>query len=82
MAATQVVKTIPGVSENELRNLHQQYVAARQTSGENTKVSYEGLVGSLAKQVPRILEQPGVKGVRFEVTTKDGKAIVKAIPEK
>ncbi len=73
---------IPGMNEQELRALHQSYVAARQSSGENAKVSYEGLVGSLQKQLPRILEQPGVKGVKFEVTTKDGKAIVKAIPQK
>ena len=73
---------IPGMNESELRALHQSYVAARQSSGENAKVSYEGLVGSLQKQLPRILEQPGVKGVKFEVTTKDGKAIVKAIPQK
>lgn len=74
--------TIPGMNEHELRALHQSYVAARQSSGENPKVSYEGLVGSLQKQLPKILEQPGVKGVKFEVTTKDGKAIVKAIPQK
>ncbi len=74
--------SIPGMNESDLRALHQRYVAAKQTSGDATRVTYESLVGSLAKQVPKILEQPGVKGVRFEVTTKDGKPIVKAIPQK
>ena len=56
-------------------------VAARKQAGEGA-VSYDALVNSLAKQVPRVLQQPGVKGVRFEVGMQNGKAILKAFPTK
>jgi hypothetical protein len=72
---------IPGMSENELRALHQKYAAARKQAGE-AQVSYETLVNSLAKQVPNVLKQPGVKSVSFDVAVKDGKAVLKAIPQK
>jgi hypothetical protein len=73
---------IPGMSEPELRQLHEKYVAARKQSGENSNVAYETLVNSLAKQVPGVLQQPGVKSVRFDVTVQNGKAVLKAIPQK
>jgi hypothetical protein len=73
---------IPGMSESDLRALHQRYVDAQKQSGAAAGVKYETLVHSLAKQVPRVLEQPGVKGVRFDVGVQDGKPILKAIPQK
>jgi hypothetical protein len=73
---------IPGMSEPELRSLHQRYVDAQKASGSAGAVRYETLVNSLAKQVPKVLERPGVKGVRFDVTVENGKPILKAIPQK
>jgi hypothetical protein len=73
---------IPGMSESDLRALHQRYVDAQKRSGVAAAVKYETLVQSLAKQVPRVLEQPGVKGVRFDVSVQDGRPILKAIPQK
>jgi hypothetical protein len=73
---------IPGMSEADLRTLHQRYVDAQKAGGAAATVKYETLVSSLAKQVPRVLEQPGVKGVRFDVSVQDGKPILKAIPQK
>jgi hypothetical protein len=72
---------VPGMNEGELRALHQKYVDARRTTGEAT-VSYEMLVNSLARQAPKLLEQPGVRGVRFDVAVQNGKAVLKAIPQK
>ncbi len=74
--------SIPGMSESDLHALHKKFVATRAMNGERAKVSYEVLVSSLAKQVPRVLEQPGAKGVRFEVAVQNGRAILKAIPTK
>jgi len=73
---------IPGMSEQELRTLHQRYVDAQKSSGAAGSVKYETLVNSLAKQVPSVLAKPGVKGVRFDVTVENGKPILKAIPQK
>src|SRR5262249_6062181 len=73
---------IPGMSEPELRALHQRYVDAQKQSGAAAAVKYETLVNSLAKQVPNVLRQPGVRGVRFDVSVQDGKPVLKAIPQK
>ena len=74
--------SIPGMSESDLRALHERYVDAQKRSGAAGGVKYETLVHSLAKQVPNVLRQPGVRGVRFDVTVQDGKPILKAIPQK
>jgi len=73
---------IPGMNEQELRTLHQRYVDAQKASGAAASVKYETLVNSLAKQVPNVLRQPGVSGVRFDVSVQDGKPVLKAIPQK
>ena len=78
----QPAQAIPGMSEDELRSLHRRFVAQRAMNGETARVSYETLVSSLAKQVPKVLQQAGARGVRFEVAVKDGRAILKAIPTK
>jgi hypothetical protein len=73
---------IPGMSEQELRTLHQRYVDAQRAAGGSASVKYETLVSSLAKQVPSVLSKPGVTGVRFDVTVENGKPVLKAIPKK
>jgi hypothetical protein len=70
------------MSESDLRALHQRYTDAQKRSGATAAVKFETLVQSLAKQVPQVLKQPGVKGVRFDVSVQDGKPILKAIPQK
>jgi hypothetical protein len=72
---------VPGMSEDELRVLHKKYVDARKQVGE-APVSYEALVNSLAKQAPRVLGQPGVASVKFDVGVHNGRAVLKAIPQK
>jgi hypothetical protein len=79
--ANKPAANIPGMNEQELRALHQKYVDARKQAGEG-QVSYETLVNSLAKQVPNVLAQPGVKSVRFDVSLQNGKAVLRAIPQK
>ena len=74
--------SIPGMNEDELRALHKRFVATRAMNGETARVSYETLINSLAKQVPKVLQQPGARGVRFEVAVQNGRAILKAIPTK
>ncbi len=73
---------VPGISEQELRALHQKYLQTRRLSGESQNVSFETLVNSVAKQVGKVLEQPGIAGVRFDVALQNGKTILKAIPQR
>ncbi|HEY7954180.1 MAG TPA: MXAN_5187 C-terminal domain-containing protein [Polyangia bacterium] len=75
------VPLVPGMSELELRALHRKFVDARRASGE-TEVTYQALVQSLARQVGKVLEQPGVRSVRFDVAVQNGRAVLKAIPKK
>jgi hypothetical protein len=82
IAGTPVATPVPGMSESELRALHKKYVDARSAAGDSAPVRYESLVASLAKQVPKVLEQPGVRGVKFDVSVQGGKAVLKAIPTK
>jgi hypothetical protein len=70
------------MNEEELRALHRRFVATRAMNGETARVSYETLINSLAKQVPKVLQLPGAKGVRFEVALQNGRAILKAKPTK
>ena len=74
--------SVPGMSETDLRALHQKYVDARKQTGEAAQVSYETLVSSLAKQVGQVLAMPGVKSVRFDVAVQNGRTVLKAIPQK
>jgi hypothetical protein len=80
-AAAKPLPAVPGMSVDDLRALHQKYAATRKQAGE-PEVKFETLVNSLARQVGKVLEQPGVKGVRFDVDLKDGKTILKAIPQR
>jgi hypothetical protein len=74
--------SVPGMSEAELRALHKKYTDARAQVGEKAAVRYETLVASLVKQMPKVLEQPGARGVRFDVSVVNGKAVLKATPTK
>jgi hypothetical protein len=70
------------MSEPELRALYDKFVATRRQLAETGNPSYETLVNSLARQSPAVLSQPGVGSVRFDVKVQDGKAILRAIPQK
>jgi len=72
---------VPGMDERELRTIHQRLVEARKQTGEAAP-SYEALVNTLAKQVGKVMERPDIRRVCIDVAVQDGKAILKAIPEK
>jgi len=60
----------------------QTLVTANRARAVGEAARYETLVASLAKQVPKVLEQPGAKGVKFDVAIRDGKPVLKATPTK
>jgi hypothetical protein len=73
---------VPGMSEADLRALHERYSELRKQTGEPGQVKYETLVASITRQVPRVLAKPGVNAVRFDVVVEGGKAVLRAIPKK
>ena len=71
----------PGVSEQQLRALHAAYVEAKKRCNEDvSRVSYEVLAKTVAKQVPELMTRYKAKTIEFKVVIKDGRAILKAVP--
>jgi hypothetical protein len=71
----------PGMSEDQLRALYSAYVEAKKRCNEDvSRVSYETLARTVAKQVPEIVSKYKAKTVEFKVVIKDGRAILKAVP--
>lgn len=73
---------VPGMTDAELRALHQRYTEACRALGDRREVRFEALVASLQKQVPTILEKSHLAAVSFEVAVKDGRVILRAIPRR
>jgi hypothetical protein len=70
------------VSEPQLRALYDAYVAAKKSCNEDvSKLTYDAVAKSVAKQVPELITRYKAKTVEFKVEVKDGRAILKAIPK-
>jgi len=70
-----------GMSEQQLRALYEAYVAAKKRCNEDvSRVSYDALAKSVAKQVPELIAKYKARTVEFKVVIKDGRAILKAVP--
>lgn len=70
-----------GMNEQQLRALYEAYVAAKKRCNEDvSRVSYDALAKSVAKQVPELIAKYKAKTVEFKVVIKDGHAILKAVP--
>jgi hypothetical protein len=68
-------------TDARMRRLYRAYIAAKRKVGEPTEdVTYERLVSTLQKQVPKIQEQTGCSHVDFKIEIRGGKAILKAVP--
>jgi hypothetical protein len=73
---------VPGMSEGELRALHQRYQQALKEQGDGRVVKFESLIDSLKKQVPTILTRSQCEQVSFDVALKEGKVVLKATPRR
>lgn len=66
-----------------MQALYKRYVQAKKLLGEDTsKIKYEHIVQTVAKQAPHIMEQHKAREVEFAVVIKDDKVILKATPKK
>ena len=81
--ATQaVVVGAATMSEPELRELFDAYVAAKKSCNEDvSKLSYEALARTVNKQTPEIAKKYKARRVEFKVTVRDGKAVLTAVPK-
>ncbi len=71
----------PGMTEEQVRALHEAYMEAKRRCNEDTsRVSYEALASTIAKQVPELMAKYKARTVEFKVVIKDGRAILKAVP--
>ncbi|ABC79793.1 MXAN_5187 C-terminal domain-containing protein [Anaeromyxobacter dehalogenans] len=70
-----------GGDEARMRALYDAYIAAKRQCNEDvSRLSYDVVARSVAKQVPEVMARFKAKAVDFRVEVKDGKAILKAIP--
>jgi len=81
-AAQPVVAAPATMSEPELRQLFDAYVAAKKSCNEDvSRLSYEALARTVNKQTPEIAKKFKAKRVEFKVTVRDGKAVLTAVPK-
>lgn len=65
----------------QLRALYDQYIAAKKQCKEDvSRLTYDAVAKSIAKQVPELMTRFKAKSVEFKVEVKDGRAVLKAIP--
>jgi hypothetical protein len=69
------------VSDPQLRALYDAYIAAKKRCNEDvSRLTYEAVAKTVAKQVPELIAKFKARTVEFKVEVKDGKAVLKAIP--
>jgi hypothetical protein len=82
LAPQPVVAAAATMSEPELRELFDAYVAAKRSCNEDvSRLSYEALARTVNKQTPEIAKKFKAKRVEFKVTVRDGKAVLTAVPK-
>jgi len=71
-----------GVGEVRMRALYDAYIEAKRRCNEDvSKLTYDAVAKSVAKQVPELMTRYKAKSVDFKVEVKDGRAVLKAIPK-
>ena len=81
-AAPAASPAAPGrLADAQMRELYDAYVTAKKRCNEDTsKLTYDAVASSVAKQIPQIMKQHQARSVEFKVVIKDGRAILKAVP--
>lgn len=82
VAAAKPAATPPPPADPKVRALYEQFVAAKKQCGEDvSKISYDVVARTVAKQVPELMAKFKARSVDFKVEVKDGRAVLKAIPK-
>ena len=79
-AATELKEA--GLTESRARRIYDQLMATRRQQGESTKnLSFDRIVKSMAKQIPKVQKSQGTREVDFQVVTKNNKTYLKPVPK-
>ena len=71
-----------GLNETKLKGIYQSLVDAKKRCNEPTsKLSYDSVVRSIAKQTKAVQRKHKAKNVDFQVVIKNGKAFLKPVPK-
>ncbi len=71
-----------GMSEQELRALYENFLAAKRSCKEDTsRFTFETLARTVNKQAPEIAAKFNAKRVEFKVAVRGGKAVLTAVPK-
>lgn len=72
---------VPGLDPTHLREVFQELLRAKQAVGESTDgLTYPKMYRQLAREAPKLLERHKCDRVRFEVSTVDGRVLIRARP--
>jgi hypothetical protein len=81
-AAVPAAPVPPGMTDTQMRALYDAYIAAKKKCREDvSRLSYDAVAGSVAKQVPELMKRFKARSVEFKVDVKEGRAVLKAIPK-
>ena len=71
-----------GISPEHARSIYLKLIAARRSNRQPVhNLTYEKLVGSMARQVKMVQESHSAKRVDFEVVSKNNRIYLKPIPK-
>ena len=71
-----------GLTESRARRIYNELISARRLQGESTDdLSFDRIVKSMAKQIPKIQASHGTDEVDFQVVTKNNKTYLKPVPK-
>ncbi|MFW6197994.1 MAG: MXAN_5187 C-terminal domain-containing protein, partial [Myxococcota bacterium] len=71
-----------GPGEDRLRDIYQQYVAARKRNNERTdNVRYETLEKNIRAMVPKLQQKHEGKAIDFEIVVQNGRVGLKPVPK-
>jgi len=72
----------PSLGERQMRELYDAYLTAKKRCNEDvSKLSYDAVARSVAKQIPEIMSAHKARSVEFKVVIKNGKARLTAVPK-
>lgn len=65
----------------KLRKLYTAWIEARERCNQARKPTFDEMVRSIRKQVPKLKERYQARSVDFQVVIQNGKAVLKAVPK-
>lgn len=71
-----------GLTESRARRIYDELMSTRKRQGESTtNLSFDRIVKSMAKQIPKVQKSHGTGEVDFQVVTKNNKTYLKPVPK-